>query len=234
MNWLRWPARRGRPLEPGQRAALQAYRSREAPDLGLPWAAARIVVVDVETSGLNPYSDSLLSIGAVAVNGGLVRLDQGFETVLRQEQPSDHGNILVHGIGGSDQLAGREPARALLDFLNFAGKDPLVGFNADFDRIAIERATRRALGIKPANTWLDLAVLLPALFPRRVAGARTLDDWARMFGIDNPARHNAVFDALATAQLLLVALAAASAKNVKTWAELIGLQRAQRWFGGRH
>lgn len=231
MNGLRWPWPPGRPLEPGQRAALRAYRSREAPDLGLPWTAGRIVVVDVETSGLNPYSDRLLSIGAVAVNGGLVHFDQGFETVLRQEEPSDHGNILVHGIGGSDQLAGREPARALLDFLNFAGKDPLVGFNAAFDRIVIERATRRALGIKPANVWLDLAVLLPALFPRHAAGARTLDEWTNAFGIDNYSRHDAVADALATAQLLLVLLARARREGLTSCAQLMGLQRNRRWLG---
>ena len=231
MNRGRWPWGPGRRLEPGQHAALQAYRSREAPDPGMPCAAGRIVVVDVETSGLNPYRDRLLSIGAVAVNGGLVRLDQGFETVLRQEEPSDHGNILVHGIGGSEQISGREPAWALLDFLNFSGRDPLVGFNAAFDRIVIDRATRAALGIKPANVWLDLAILLPALFPRRVAGARTLDEWTDTFGIDNYSRHDAVADALATAQLLLVMLARARHEGLTSCAQLMSLQRNGRWLG---
>jgi DNA polymerase-3 subunit epsilon len=230
VNWLRCLWRREPPLEPGERAALRAYRSLKEADLSLPAAASRLVVVDVETSGLDPRRDRLLAIGAVAVSGGLVRLDQGFEVVLRQSEPSDGGNILVHGIGGSQQLAGRAPPRALLDFLAFAGKSPLVGFNADFDRIAIGRATQRMLGIKPANTWLDLAVLLPALFPRLAATTRTLDDWTGAFRIDNYARHDAVADALATAQLLLVTLAAAQRDGLGTAARLSRLQRHRRWL----
>lgn len=231
MRWLDALMRREPVLDPGHRAALQEYRSRKAPNLHMPLTAQRLVVVDVETSGLNPFSDRLISIGAVTVSHRLVRFDDSFEIVLKQVGASDHRNILIHGIGESAQRAGREPREGLLEFLLFAERFPLVAFNADFDRIVIERATRGALGIKPANAWLDLAILLPALFPRHAAAALTLDQWMRAFGIDNYARHDAVADALATAQLLLVTLARARRENVTSCAQLLRLQRAQRWLG---
>jgi DNA polymerase-3 subunit epsilon len=230
VNWLAW-FRRGKPaLDEARSAALQGYLRIPRPDPDVVLRAQRAVVVDVEASGLDPMHDRLISIGAVGVRAGLVHHDDAFEVLLRQEEASGEANILVHGIGGTAQLAGREPSAALLEFLEFAGKAPLVAFHADFDRILIERATVAALGIKPDNRWLDLALLAPALFPDQPDGARTLDAWLQRFGIENYARHDALADALATAQLLLVALAEAGRLGLVTWAQLARLQEGQRWL----
>jgi DNA polymerase-3 subunit epsilon len=231
VNWLRALIRRGKPaLGEVHGAALQRYLALPEPGHGAALGALRAVVVDVEASGLDPFHDRLISIGAIGVRAGLVHHGDAFEVVMRQERPSGEANILVHGIGGTAQLAGREAAAALLDFLAFAGKDPLVAFHADFDRILIERATAAALGIKTDNRWLDLALLAPALFPDQPEAARTLDDWLRRFGIENYARHDALADALATAQLLLVVLAEAARQGAGTWAQLVRLQHDQRWL----
>jgi len=229
VNWLRALLGRKRSsLSEAQRAALQRYRLLPGPGAGTQ--AQRGVVVDVEASGLDPLHDCLISIGAVGVQAGLARHDDAFEVILRQEQPSRDANIVVHGIGGEAQLSGRDPAEGLLDFLTFAGKAPLVAFHADFDRVLIERAAGAMLGMKPDNRWLDLALLAPALFPDQPEGARSLDDWLRRFEIENYARHDALADALATAQLLLVALAEAGRRGLATWTELARLTEGQRWL----
>jgi DNA polymerase III subunit epsilon len=231
MNWLHGLLRRQPQIDSAVAAELAGYRSREQPDLRAALAAQRVVVVDVEASGLDPFRDRLISIGAVAVQGGLVRLDDSFDTVLRQETASDDRNILVHGIGGSAQLLGRDPASGLVDFLGFAGKAPLIAFHSDFDRILIERTTGATLRMKPDNAWLDLALLAPALFPDHERTARTLDAWLHLFGIQNHDRHDALADALATAQLLLVVLAAAGRQGLATWSDLARLQKDRRWLG---
>ena len=231
MNWLGGLFRSAPPLDRDLAAALASYRAQEQPDLSALLAEQRVIVVDVETSGLDPFRDRLISIGAVAVQRGLVRLDDSFDTVLRQETASDDRNILVHGIGGSAQLLGRDPTSGLVDFLGFAGKAPLIAFHADFDRILIERTTGATLRMKPDNAWLDLALLAPALFPEHERTARTLDGWLNLFGIQNHDRHDALADALATAQLLLVMLAAAGRQGLATWADLARLQKDRRWLG---
>lgn len=164
MNWWARLLRSGPELGTERNRALDAYRELPVSDLRCSLQAARCVVVDVETSGPRPLMDSLISIGAVVVSAGLIRFDQSFEVVLRQEAPSDHSNILVHGIGGTTQVSGKDPAEGLIDFLNFAGKAPLIGFHADFDRVVIARAVRKVLGLALDNVWLDVAVLAPALF----------------------------------------------------------------------
>ena len=230
MNWISRLFGRQPRLTPEQTATLSTYLGTPDPDTSVPADRQRLVVVDVETSGLDPLHDRLLAIGAVGVNQGVIRLEDSFEIVLRQEVSSNHENILVHGIDGTTQRSGHEHPEALARFLAFAGKAPLVGFHSDFDRIAINRAMRPALGIVPANAWIDLAAAAPLLFPAHARNARALDDWTRIFGIENPARHSALADALATAQLLQVVLAQAAESGGHRLCDLVAASTEQRWL----
>jgi DNA polymerase-3 subunit epsilon len=194
---------------------------------------ARLVVVDVESSGLDPAHDRLLAIGAVALEGGALVLAQSFEIVLQQPEASSVDNILVHGIGGDAQRAGAAPAAALAAFLDFARRDPLLAFHAPFDRLLIERALRQHLGLRFEATWLDLAWLAPAVCGERGDRASTLDHWLAAFGIENAERHNALADATATAQLALAVMARAAARGMTTLQTLRGTAEAQHWLGRR-
>lgn len=230
MSWIsRLLGRRPR-LSQEHESALAAYRAAPAPDGNVVIDALRLVVVDVETSGLNPSKDRLLAIGAVGVQHGLIGLQDSFETILRQEVSSDNENILVHGIDGTTQRSGCDHPEALARFLAFAGKAPLVGFHSDFDRIAINRAMRSSLGFSPGSIWLDLAAIAPVLYPEHARHAHTLDDWMLVFGIENPARHNALADSLATAQLLLAVLARAVRSGEPRLGELLAASTGRRWL----
>lgn len=230
MNWLQRLWRKPAPLSPKQAATLAAYHGLFPSNGDAALATQRLVVVDVESTGLDVFSDRLIAIGAVCVDAQTIRLDQSFETVLRQSSPSSADNILVHGIGGTEQVTGKNPADALLDFLSYAGNAPLVAYHAGFDRAMIDRATRSFLGMTLKNTWIDLALIAPAMFPQQAAGRRALDDWTALFHIENPNRHNAVADACATAQLLLVLLAQAEQQSIHQLQEWIQLEKAQHWL----
>ena len=54
----------------------------------------------------------------------------------------------------SPRLAADERRAGLLAFLNFVGKDPLVAFHADFDRVMIDRALAMTLGVDLEQPWL--------------------------------------------------------------------------------
>lgn len=202
-----------------------------APDL--PLRGARWVVVDCETSGLDPARDRLLSVGAVAVRGGRIVLGEAFSAVLRQETASAPANILVHGIGGDAQRDGRPAAAALREFAAFLGAGVPVAFHAPFDAEILRRATAGMDGLTAPRGWLDLAQLAPALHPGLAKTRHALDDWLAEFGIACAGRHDALADAYATAELLLVLLADAERQGAGTVARLRRLQGAGRWVGGR-
>lgn len=210
-------------------------RPRPAPDTG------RWVVLDVETSGLDPQRDRLLAIAALAVQVDTGRgrpriaLGDSFEVLLRQPDagpgPADKANILLHGIGVGAQRGGEDPATALAAFERFAGTSPLLAFHAAFDRAVIERASRATLGRRPRNAWLDLAPLAAVLHPG--VRAQALDDWLGHFRIPCLARHQAAADTLATAELLLALWPALQRElGVPRFATVARLAAQQRWVAG--
>lgn len=232
MNWLtrffqRPPAVI---LPPDQAARLARWQALPAADLGLSHYRSRYVVVDVEASGLNMGKDRLISIGAVAVVDGVIDPADAFEVILRQDVVSDTDNILIHGIGGQAQQGGVEPAEALLAYLDYVGKSPLVAYHALFDKTMIERAMVRYLGTKTDHAWIDLAWVVPELYKDMLDGHVGLDHWLAVFGIENIQRHNAVSDSLATAMLLQVAMAKASSRGSESPQSFIEIEKARRWL----
>ena len=230
MNWLKamFGASQRDALSVEHRARLEAWRALPAPDLGVPHRQTRYVVVDIEASGLDQKKDRLISIGAVAVTGGSIGMFDAFEVVLRQAEVSDNANILIHGIGALAQREGVDPAEALLQFLEYVGKAPLVAYHAFFDQGMIDQANRRYLGCEPKFIWHDLAWVLPELFCERISGIAGLDNWLEQFKIGNFRRHNAVSDCLATAQLLQIAMSRASAVGLDSSRELSMVEKARR------
>ena len=195
---------------------------------GRPVSTARWVVVDCETSGLDIARDRLLSVGAVAVREGRVELADAFEAKVRQEAPSAPENIVIHGIGGDAQRAGR-PLEEVMDRLKACLDDGVpVAFHAAFDAGILRRH-----GLAPRARWLDLAGLAPALFPALGRKDSSLDHWLAVFGIPSQARHDALGDAFATAQLLLILLNEAKRQRLETVEALLKTERAGRWLA-RH
>ncbi len=216
-------------LDPELAGRLESWRRLPDQNLSDDFDAARYVVVDVETTGLDLARDRLIAIGACAVENGRVVMADSFEIVLRQDRISAKDNILVHGIGGEAQREGVDPAESLVRFLDFLGKSPLVAFHVTFDQTMIRKAVKEYLGFEFKHPWLDLAYVMPGLMPEYARRYRALDDWSGHFRIGNFARHSALADALATAQLFLCALPLATSRHATCYRNLQDLEKAQRW-----
>jgi len=226
-----WPfTKRPLPALDAAGSTRRAALARQEIDLNLPLADMRWCVVDVETGGLNAQRDPLLAIGAVAIEHGRIALDASLEVGLTQLQSTAAANILIHGISGSEQRAGQVPHEALLSWLEFAQGAPLVAFHAAFDQTVLQRAVREQLGLSIAAPWFDAAVVAPLLFPEVAPHCRHLDDWLAHFGIAVYARHGALADAYATAELWLVLLQAAQRDEITTAQQLRRLLRGRRWL----
>jgi DNA polymerase III subunit epsilon len=193
-----------------------------------PLATARWVVVDCETSGLNPQQDRLLSVAAVEITAEHIAAGRSYAAVLQQQEPSRADNILVHGLGGEAQLGGRPAREVLRELTVFMDEAIPVAFHAPFDKAVLASAFAQA-GMRAARRpWLDLAELAPVLFPDR--RAENLDAWLAAFAIECASRHEALSDAYATAQLLLVVLGKARSEGVATAEALIRLASSAAWL----
>ncbi|MDP3621566.1 MAG: 3'-5' exonuclease [Polynucleobacter sp.] len=193
----------------------------------------RWIVLDVETSGLNPHSDRLLAIAAVALEVSpdfsrvSIVIGDSYEAVLKQDLPTSKDNILIHHIGAKAQSEGRPPAEVLEEFRGWVGNCPLLGFHAAFDEAMINRAYS-LFNLRPLqNEWLDIEPLakITGVNPR----LRALDDWLGHFGIECAVRHQAAADTFATAELLM-RLWPYLKKEANSWASLRGIARQANWI----
>ena len=111
-----------------------------------PLGEQRLVVLDLETSGLDMQRDQLLSIGAVVIENGAIDFSQQFECTLQRLDHKVGPSVLIHGIAPSQIANGVEPAEALLDFMEFVGDSPLLAFHAQFDQRMLSRALKQTMG----------------------------------------------------------------------------------------
>lgn len=192
-----------------------------------PLGEQRLVVLDLETSGLDMKRDQLLSIGAVVIEQGAIDLGQQFECTLQRPDHKVGPSVLIHGIAPSAIANGVEPAEALLDFMEFVGDSPLLAFHAQFDQRMLSRALKQSLGYNLRHRFFDIAELAPLLCPQAKLPRGGLDDWTRYFGLQVQQRHHASADALATAELALILFSKARRQRLDS---LLALhQRLASW-----
>jgi DNA polymerase-3 subunit epsilon len=152
-----------------------------------------LAIIDVETTGLNPYRhDRVIELAALVteLDGEVIR---EFATLVNPER--DVGPTSIHGLTASDIISAprfAEVAGMLLDALN--GCVAVAGHNIRFD-LSFLSAEFGRLGHAFPNC--------PTVCTMRLAGGGTLSSCCEDYGIvfqENT--HMALHDARATAQLL--------------------------------
>jgi len=74
---------------------------------------SRWVVLDLETSGLDPKQDRIVEIGGVALHDGAVDLTDYFQRINAEGSGLSHENRALHGVTAAEQRDGAPLARAL-------------------------------------------------------------------------------------------------------------------------
>lgn len=167
---------------------------------------ARYVVFDTELTGLDRKQDTLVSIGALRMQGRRILLGETFYTLVNPQRTLTSDNVKIHQILPSELVDQPLVETALQQFLTFIGDDILVGHFVHIDIAMIERA----LGRKLPNRQIDTARYYDWLERnrRQFLGASdtgpiptVLFDIAAKFDIPLPGAHNALIDAYLTAQI---------------------------------
>ncbi len=194
---------------------VQAYEAGPWPDPRLPWREVRYVVLDVETSGLDPRRDVLLAVGLVEIEAGRARLDRCWSSLIRPPPSLLVGgeSIRIHGLTRaalSEAPTAEEVLPALLERLRGRA---LVVHVAKIDVGFLNRALGAQYRTKLRGPILDTARIALRLHQdaqllgeaRREAPAPSvqLRALAERYGLPVYAQHNALSDALTTAQVFL-------------------------------
>lgn len=155
------------------------------------------VVVDVETTGLDPKKDRLLEIGALKILEG--RPAGTFSKLInpRCEIPEKVKNLT--GITNRMASMGHPVSQTVLEFIEFAGNLPLAGHHVIFDYSFLKRAAVNA-GAVFEKEGLDTLKISRQLLPE--LPSRSLEALCAHYEIYMEHHHRALDDAVATAELL--------------------------------
>ena len=118
------------------------------------------VSVDCETTGLNPRTDNIISIGAVKIVGNRVMTSERLELLVRPEKKKvSADSVRVHRLREMDVAHGISQDEAMHKLLHFIGSRPLVGYFLEFDVALINRALFPLLGVPLPQEKIEVSGL---------------------------------------------------------------------------
>jgi len=173
----------------------------------MPVDHVRFVVLDSETTGLDPRHDRLITMSAVAVRSGEIQLDDSFDALIRVEHNTTA--VEVHGVTRDEARGGVDEREALARFLDYLADAVIVGHHIGHDIATLDAGYERHWNMRLLNRSMDTMDLTLHLEQDGAFAGRppirrfTLDALSEMFGVIPHDRHTASGDAFITAQVLL-------------------------------
>lgn len=183
------------------------------------------VILDTETTGLEPKTDYILSFGAVKLKGFQLNMQETLEWYLRTPGRSREA-IEVHEILQPGELMDLQAFGE--QFLDYIGTSILVGHHVGFDLEMLTKALKPFGFRKFLNPVLDTHSLAVRLekgphydSSMGKPGEYSLDSLCERYQISLDDRHTATGDAYLTAQLLMKLLKLAEKKGIGSYGDLI-------------
>jgi len=160
------------------------------------------VVVDLETTGLDPSTCRVIQMAALVVEPS-GQVSQTFSTVVKPEQPAEyeHGAEHIHGISADDVSRGMALSHALDHLLSLLPLGTFAGHNASFDLGFLHAEAERLGRIFPVIEHIDTLAVSRRSDPEKLRSHR-LSELCVHHDIVLDGAHTALGDATATAQLL--------------------------------
>ncbi len=118
----------------------------------------RFIVLSLQTTGLNPQKDVILTIGAVAVQKNKLVIEDAFEVILLQY-------IYNHDHGFSNEfiIESKAPksteADGIQHLVEYIGNAAIIGHRVDFDIEMINKTLEKLECGKLRNDALDLEIM---------------------------------------------------------------------------
>ncbi len=211
---LDWPDKLKALAESAGDSRLQKFYEAGCVDGETPMSDVPMVALDFETTGLDPNRHSIVSIGLIPFTLDRIQLSGARHWVVKPPLPLHQTSIEVHGITHSDIDKAPDLNDILDDVLEeLGGRIPVVHFRAierPFLNVAMRWRTGEGIDFPLLDTMAIEAHIHPDRQPtfwQKIKGVEPtsirLADSRTRYGLPHYPPHNALVDALATAELLI-------------------------------
>jgi DNA polymerase-3 subunit epsilon len=192
------------------------------------WRADTFVVIDLETTGLDPRHDHIVSYGAVPIRDGRVKTSESIYSLVHVPHDVPASSIKFHGLRTQD-LDGAPPLAECVAALDeLIGHHPVVAHCAWVERSFLRRAFRRSY-LPFASPIVDTAVLARRILDVDLGPdqAVSLEYAATALGLPVHSPHHALGDAVTTASLFIALAGQLERGETLTTANLLELSEGQ-------
>jgi DNA polymerase-3 subunit epsilon len=199
--------RRRQALAKAPPGPLSDFLEAQWPDKRADCREIPIVAIDLETTGLDPAKDDILSIGLVDIDHFGIVLGTAWHRIVRVDKAIPGETAVIHQIT-DDQAATGQPIESVLPELlrRLKGRPMLVHYSP-IEQNFIDAACRRLYGAPFVTQIIDTLEIGQRVFERRnhliQPGDLRLFNLRPHYNLPQYKAHNALSDALATAELFL-------------------------------
>lgn len=198
---------RKKALEKAAAGPLRDFLATPHPDKRSDCREIEIVSIDLETTGLNPAKDDILSIGLVHIDRFGVKLSTAWHRIVRIDREIPGESAVIHQITDDQSAAGAPIEELLPEVLErLAGRAMLVHYSP-IEQNFINAVCEKLYGAPFVVPTIDTLEIGQRVFERRnhhiQAGDLRLFNLRPRYNLPQYRAHNALSDALATAELFL-------------------------------
>ncbi len=215
---IQWNAKFEQKLALTSDENLVAYYRAGLPDPNTPLSEVEFVALDLETTGLDPDANDIITIGLVPFNLKRIFLRNSRHWKVRPKQKLDEDSVIIHGITHSELIDAPDLGDILDELLPcLSGKIVVVHYNR-IEREFLDKALRARIGEGIEFPVLDTLQLeetiqkkLTSSLWNKLKGKKPeslrLAQSRRRYGLPDYTPHHALTDAIATAELLQAQIA---------------------------
>jgi CBS domain-containing protein len=182
-----------------------------------PLLALDAVVLDTETTSLDPARARLVEIGGIRLVAGRVETLERFHALVDPGEPIPPASTRIHGIDAARLKGAPDFATAWRGFAEFLGGVVIVGHTIDYDLAVLANEARRAQIAFQAPRAIDVRIL--AEFVKPNLSGYSIEELAAWLDVKVEYRHSALGDAATTARIFAALVPRLRERGVRTFAE---------------
>jgi DNA polymerase-3 subunit epsilon len=198
---------RKRLLRRAPQGPVRDYLSVPFPDENSEIHSVPLLSLDFETTGLDVRHDRILSIGHVAIEGGEILLSSATHRLVRADDSLREESVVIHRITDDVAAFGKAQDEVIADLLQALAGKVLLAHHSPIECGFLGNACKQLYGLVPVFPVIDTLNLARQWFTSRnkeiAPGDLRLFNLRERYGLPRYNAHNALSDALSTAELFL-------------------------------
>lgn len=217
MLYLTQDLRRRWALRKAPKGPIRNYLATPFPKPGVDYREVGFLAVDLETTGLDPKRDDILSVGYLTMRGNSIDLGSARHRLVRTSRAIPEASAIIHQITDDQAARGELLDDVLAELLQVLAGKVMIAHHATVEKSFLGDACQRVYGVGLPVPTIDTQALAKRTFDRRhipyKGGDLRLHALSERYNLPHYSAHNALSDALAAAELFLAQVAHGDRRN---------------------